>query len=62
MANPKHEPTGGDPLIEEVRAIRKELSDRFGNDPARLCAHLREIESQHAERVVRPPGDQAATR
>jgi len=43
-----------DPLIEEVRARRRELSERFGNDVNRLCDHLAEIEKQYAGRVVRP--------
>ena len=42
-----------DPLIEEVRARRRELSERFGNDVTRLCDYLAEIERQHADRVVR---------
>ena len=43
-----------DPLIEEVRARRRELSERFGNDVNRLCDYLAEIEKEHAGRVVRP--------
>ena len=43
-----------DPLIDEVRAIRKEISDEFGNDVGRLCEHLRQVEKQYADRIVRP--------
>ena len=46
--------TASDPLIEEVRARRRELSERFGNDVNRLCDFLVEIERQHAARVMRP--------
>ncbi len=35
-----------DPLIDEVRAVRKELSDRFGNDVGRLCEYLRQVEAE----------------
>jgi hypothetical protein len=44
-----------DPGIEEVRALRRELSERFGHDLARLGQHLRAIEQKHADRVVQPP-------
>ncbi len=43
-----------DPLIEDVRRVRNNLSQRFGNDVAKLCEHLREIEAEHASRVVTP--------
>jgi len=43
-----------DPLIDEVRAIRRKISDRFGNDVTRLIDHLRCIEKQHPGRVVKP--------
>lgn len=44
-----------DPLIQEVRDMRRELSNRFGNDVTKLCDYLREIESQYPGRVVAPP-------
>jgi hypothetical protein len=34
-----------DPLIDEVRAIRQRVSERFGNDPRRLAEHLREVQN-----------------
>lgn len=37
-----------DEAIEEIREVRRRISERFGNDPVRLCAHLRE---RHAELV-----------
>lgn len=43
-----------DPLIDEVRAIRKEISDEFDNDVVRLCEHLRQVEKQYADRIVQP--------
>lgn len=41
-----------DPLIDEVRAIRKKISDRYGNDVHKLGEHLREIEQQYKDRLV----------
>ncbi len=43
-----------DPLIDEIRGIRKAISDRFGNDVDRLCEHLRQIEAENKDRVVSP--------
>jgi hypothetical protein len=42
-----------DPLIDEVRAARRELSERFGNDVRRLAEHLREIQ-RCSKSPVRP--------
>ena len=41
-----------DPLIDEIRAIRKAISDQFDNDVDRLCEHLRQLERQHQGRLV----------
>ena len=46
---------GRDPLIEDVRKVRRELSHRFGNNVGKLCEHLRTIEAEHASRVMTPP-------
>jgi len=43
-----------DAIVDEVRAIRAELSARFGNDVAKLCEYLREREVQYGDRVVKP--------
>ncbi|MCC7293990.1 MAG: hypothetical protein IT449_18165 [Phycisphaerales bacterium] len=53
----KHENAApGDPLIDEVRAIRMAIGEEYGNDVHRLCEHLREIEKRFAGRVVSLPG------
>ena len=44
-----------DPLVDEVRSIRKEISEHFGNDVDRLCEHLESIEKTVGERLVRRP-------
>jgi len=49
---PTHFPP--DPLVDEVRAIRRALSERFGNDVERLCDHLQELQQQQPERLVTP--------
>jgi len=46
--------SSGDPLIDEIRAIRKDISERFDNDISRLCEFLREQEKMHPE-LVAPP-------
>ena len=51
-SEPTHERP--DPLIDEIREIRKAISDQFDNDVERLCEHLRQAEQQHPERVIQP--------
>ena len=38
-----------DPLVDEVRSIRKKISEQFGNDVDRLCEHLESIEEKAME-------------
>jgi hypothetical protein len=42
-----------DEAIAEVRAARKALCDRFGNDPRRLLAHFRERQRQYRGRIIK---------
>jgi len=44
---------GSDPLIDEVRAIRRAVCDEFGNDVDRLCDHLQEVEREYRARTGR---------
>lgn len=48
-----------DPLIEDVRKVRRELSRRFGNDVTKLCDYLQQVEAEHASRVVAPDREPA---
>jgi hypothetical protein len=41
-----------DLLIDEVREIRRRISERFDNDIDKLCDHLQEIEKQHPEKLM----------
>jgi hypothetical protein len=44
-----------DPLIDEVRAVRKALADEFDDDVDRLCEHLETLDEQYHSRICRPP-------
>lgn len=49
-------PTPEDPVVAEIRAVRRELSDRFGDDVNALCDFLAQQEQRHGDRLVnRPP-------
>ena len=54
MSNVQPSDVPPDPLIDEVRAIRRAISEQFGNDVESLCDHLQELERRHPERVVEP--------
>ena len=53
MSEPAHTALP-DPLIDEVRAIRRAILEECDNDLDKLVEQLREIERQHPERVVTP--------
>jgi hypothetical protein len=40
--------------------VRRELSRRFDNDVAKLCDYLRQVEAEHASRVVAADREPAA--
>lgn len=42
-----------DEAVAEVRAARKAMCDRFGNDPRRLLAHLRAEQRRYRGRVIK---------
>jgi hypothetical protein len=54
MNPPESTETRPDLLIDDVRRVRNDLSQRFNNDVAKLCEHLVEIEAEYASRVVTP--------
>lgn len=33
-----------DPMIDEIRAVRRKISAEFGHDPRRLVAHYMELD------------------
>ena len=42
-----------DPIVEEVRAARKEIEAHFQNDAGKYFEHLQRIQKQYASRLVR---------
>ncbi len=42
----------GDPIVDEVRAIREAYAESLGNDPAAIIADLRKRQLKHADRLV----------
>ncbi|HEX7154020.1 MAG TPA: hypothetical protein VF618_21210 [Thermoanaerobaculia bacterium] len=46
-----------DPIVEETRAVRRELSERFGGDVDALCDFLASLEKQHEDRLINLPGN-----
>jgi hypothetical protein len=48
-------PTPEDPVVAEIRAVRRELTARFGDDVDALCDFLAQQEEQHRERLVNRP-------
>lgn len=45
-------PTPEDPVVAEIREVRRELAERFGDDIDALCDFLVQQENQHKERLV----------
>jgi hypothetical protein len=48
-----------DPFLEEVRAMKRAVSERFGNDIDKLCDYLQELQKEYADRIVRAPAPDA---
>lgn len=44
-----------DPAIDEIRAVRRKISRRFGNDSKALVAHYMELQKKYASRLVAAP-------
>jgi hypothetical protein len=51
--------TPNDPIVAETRAIRRELTERFGGDIDALCDFLAARESEHQELLVNRPAKSA---
>jgi hypothetical protein len=41
-----------DPVIDEIREIRRTISARFDHDPARLVAYYMKLQEQHKDRLI----------
>ena len=57
MRKNKNDKPYSDPLIDEVREVRRALSETFQNDAEKLCDYLQHIEEQHQGRVIKPVRD-----
>ncbi|MBM3334123.1 hypothetical protein FJY63_05630 [Candidatus Sumerlaeota bacterium] len=44
-----------DPIVEEVRRVRREYAKRFNYDLRAIAADLRKQEQQHRERLISFP-------
>ena len=44
-----------DPVIDEIREVRHQISARFNHDPERLVAHYMELQEQYKDRLIEPP-------
>ncbi len=42
-----------DPIVEEVRKVRHEIEAECGGDPKAYYGHLKELQEQWRERLVR---------
>lgn len=54
MTSRVNDPGVSDPLIDEVRAIRRGIAERFDFDIDRMCEFFAEQEQRHPERMYRP--------
>ena len=60
------EKTLSDPVIDEIRAVRSQISAQFDHDPKKLVEYYMELQKRHADRLVgstkdSAPKDEAAT-
>ncbi|HMV48108.1 MAG TPA: hypothetical protein PKC13_06855 [Blastocatellia bacterium] len=44
-----------DPVIDEIREVRRRISERFDHDPEKLVAYYIEMQKQHESRLMPPP-------
>lgn len=52
----------GEEVITEVRAIRHQISARFGHDPYKLVAYLMEQQRKHGGRIIPAPDSERTDR
>lgn len=45
-------PKRTDPVIDEVREVRRRISARFDHDPAKLIAYYMELQEHYRERLI----------
>jgi hypothetical protein len=45
--------TNDDAPIDEIRELRKRISNRFENDPVKLLNHYIKLQERHSDRLIR---------
>lgn len=45
------------PIIDRIRAARHRISERCGNDPAKLVEHYMELQERHRDRFIKDAPD-----
>jgi ribosome maturation factor RimP len=45
-------PLPPDPVIDEIREVRRRISARFDDDPERLVAYYMEVQKQYGDRLL----------
>jgi hypothetical protein len=53
-------PKQADPVIDEVREVRRRISEQFGHDPTRLVAYYMEMQEKFRHRLLNAAGTPAA--
>ena len=48
-----------DPVIEEIRAVRRQISAQFDHDPYKLVDYYMELQKRHADRLIGSPKESA---
>ena len=41
-----------DPVIDEIREVRRRISARFGHDPTQLVSFYMEMQKQYQDRLI----------
>jgi hypothetical protein len=44
--------TKRDPVIDEVRQVRRRISQRFSHDPAKLVAYYMQLQEKYRDRLL----------
>lgn len=48
-------PLPPDPVIDEIREVRRQISAQFDHDPKRMLEYYIEFQRQFGDRLVSPP-------
>jgi hypothetical protein len=48
-------PDRSDPVIDEIREVRKRISAQVDHDPVRLVAYYMKLQERHRDRLVTTP-------